>query len=68
VAAGRGPWSGPAGAHLDRRLTLSVLLVRYFRRGPARPRGWPRKKVEAATLGDLIAAITADRPPPGPGP
>ncbi|MGI5246261.1 MoaD/ThiS family protein [Dactylosporangium sp. CA-139066] len=38
-----------------------MLLVRYFA-GARAAAGLPEEKVEAATLGDLIAAITADRP------
>jgi molybdopterin converting factor small subunit len=38
-----------------------VLLVRYFA-GARAAAGLAEEKVEAVTLGDLIAAITADRP------
>jgi molybdopterin synthase sulfur carrier subunit len=38
-----------------------VLLVRYFA-GARAAAGVPEEKIEAATLGDLVATITAERP------
>ena len=38
-----------------------MLLVRYFA-GARAAAGVPEEKVEAATLGELVAALTADRP------
>ncbi|GAA3280516.1 MULTISPECIES: MoaD/ThiS family protein [Dactylosporangium] len=38
-----------------------MLVVRYFA-GARAAAGVPEEKVEAATLGELVAAVTADRP------
>jgi molybdopterin synthase sulfur carrier subunit len=38
-----------------------MLLVRYFA-GARAAAGLPEEKVEAATLGELVATITAERP------
>ena len=38
-----------------------MLLVRYFA-GARAAAGVPEEKVEAATLGELVAAVTGDRP------
>jgi molybdopterin synthase sulfur carrier subunit len=39
---------------------MAMLLVRYFA-GARAAAGTPEEKVEAGTLADLVAAITADR-------
>ncbi|MEV0560702.1 MoaD/ThiS family protein [Dactylosporangium sp. NPDC050588] len=39
----------------------AVLLVRYFA-GARAAAGVPEEKVEAATLGELVAVLTHDRP------
>lgn len=39
----------------------AVLLVRYFA-GARAAAGVPEEKIDAATLGELVAAVTAGRP------